>query len=93
MRLQRSILGVLVNFLLGVAWAFVLIGALYTFSSFYPFGIFYALLMAFFGVLPGLFVVVLLEYLMVGMERLEEMKKQTKLIEQFTSQEQNSITK
>lgn len=88
MRIRRSALGILVNFLLGVAWAFVLIGAFYTFSSFYRYGIVDAILMTFLGALPGLFFVVVLEYMFVAMERLEEMKKQTALLEKLTAQNQ-----
>ena len=85
MRLRRTALGVVVNFLLGVAWAFVFLGAFYTFLSFYHQSIVNAALMTFLGALPGLFVVVLLEHVIVGMQRLEELKKQTALLEKFTS--------
>ncbi len=91
MKLQRSTLGIVINFLLGVAWAFVLIGAFYTFSSFYKYNISDAILMTFFGVLPGLFLVVILEYIFIAMERLREMKKQTALLEQLTTQNQTII--
>ncbi len=86
MRLQRSTLGILINFLLGVAWAFVLIGTLYTFFSYYQIGFFSSVMMSFLGALPGLFFVILLEYLIVGMERLEELKKQTSLLEELLRQ-------
>ena len=83
MRLNRSKLGILVNFLLGVAWALVLIGVLYTFISYYRLSVIDALFMAFLGALPGLFIIVLLEYLILGIERLEEMKRQTQLLEKI----------
>ena len=91
MKLRRSILGILVNFLLGVAWAFVLIGAFYTFFSFYRIGLLDAVLMTFLGVLPGLFFVVVLEYVIVGLERLEESQKQTQLLEKLVSQKYSTI--
>ncbi len=90
MRLQRSTLGILINFLMGVAWAFVLIGALYTFFSYYQIGFFSSVMMSFLGALPGLFFVILLEYLIVGMERLEELKKQTSLLEELLRQNQQT---
>ena len=90
MRLQKSALGILINFLLGVAWAFVLIGALYTFFSYYQIGFFSSIMMSFLGALPGLFFVILLEYLIVGMERLEELKKQTSLLEKLLRQNQQT---
>jgi hypothetical protein len=83
MRLHRSVLGVLTSFLLGVAWAFVLIGAFYTFFIYYRVGIAEALVMTFLGTLPGLFFVVILEYVISGMERLEEAKKQTSLLNEL----------
>jgi hypothetical protein len=71
--------------MLGVSWAFVLIGSLYTFFSFFRFGLTEALLMTFFGALPGLFLVVLLGHILMGAERLEEMKKHTELLEKISS--------
>ena len=47
--------------------------------------------MTFFGVLPGLFFVVILEYIFVAMERLEEMKRQTVLLKKLTTQNQTII--
>jgi uncharacterized membrane protein (DUF106 family) len=75
---------------LGVAWAFVLIGAIYTFFSYYKLSAIDAVIMTFLGALPGLFLVALLEYLIVGIERLEEMKKQTKLLEKLLQEKQSS---
>lgn len=91
MKLRRSILGILANFLLGVAWAFVLIGAFYTFFSFYRVGLLDAVLMTFLGALPGLFFVVVLEYMIAGLERLEESRKQTRLLEKLVSQKHSGI--
>ena len=81
MRLRESTLGVVVNFLLGVSWASVLVGAVYTFFSFLKIGFFTAVVMSFLGALPGLFLVVLLEYIIIGAERLDEEKRQTELLE------------
>ena len=84
MRLRKTTLGILVNFLLGVAWAFVLIGAFYTFIYYYHISFFDAVLMTFLGMLPGLFLVVVLEYFIVGIERLDELKKQTALLKKIS---------
>jgi len=81
MRLHRSVLGILTSFLLGVAWAFVVIAAVYTFFLYYRVGIAEALVMTFLSMLPGFFLVVVLEYVISGMERLEEAKKQTALLD------------
>jgi ABC-type microcin C transport system permease subunit YejE len=82
--IRRSRSGVLISFLLGVSWAFVLIGAIYTFFSFYLFGLTEALLMTFFGALPGLFLVVILGHILTGAACLEEMKKHTELLEKIS---------
>ena len=88
MRLKKSALGFVVNFLLGAAWASVLIGILYSFFSYFQFSFFDGLMMALLGALPGLFGVIILEYLIVGMERLEELKKQTALLQKISEQNQ-----
>jgi len=49
-----------------------------------------AIVMTFLGLLPGLFLVAILEYLIVGIERLEETKKQTILLEKLLQQKQTS---
>ena len=86
MRIQRSKLSSLVNFLLGASWALVFISIIFTFLSYFPFSIIDAILMGFFAALPGLFLVVLLEYIMAGQEKLDEVKKQTLLLEELVIQ-------
>ena len=89
MRVHRNTLGFLINFLLGVAWALVLIGAFYTFYSYYRFSLIDAVIMTFLGALPGLFFVTVLEYMISGIERLEELKKQTAILEQMAEKMQS----
>ncbi len=83
MRLKDRSLGFVVNFLLGVAWAFVLIGAVSSFLSFYQNSFFFAVVSAFVGALPGLVAVLLLEHIVTNKEKYLELKKQTKLLEQI----------
>jgi len=83
MRLKDRSLGFVVNFLLGVAWAFVLIGAVTSFLSFYHNSFFFAIVSAFVGALPGLVAVLLLEHIITNKEKHLELKKQTKLLEQI----------
>jgi len=83
MRLKDRSLGFVVNFLLGVAWAFVLIGAVSSFLSFYQNSFFFAVVSAFVGALPGLVAVLLLEHIITNKEKYLELKKQTKLLEQI----------
>jgi len=89
MRLPSSILAFLINFLLGASWAFALIGASTLFFFFLPAGVGYAILGGFLGALPALFMVLLIEYFLMREEKLEELRKQTKLLEALVAQQQN----
>ncbi len=91
MKLATPTLGLLINFLIGTAWAFVLVGVIYTFFSFYMVSLVDAVMLSFLGALPGIFLVVILEYFIVGLQRLEEMKKQTKLLEKLVIQDQVQV--
>jgi len=83
MRLNDKPLGFVINFLLGVAWAAVLIVAATSFLSFYQHSFFFAIISAFIGALPGLVAVLLLEHIITNKEKHLELKKQTKLLEQI----------
>ena len=89
MRLQDRSLGFVVNFLLGTAWAFVLIGAVTSFLSFYQNSFFFAVVSALIGALPGLVAVLLLEHIITNKEKHLELKKQTKLLEKLLLQKEN----
>jgi len=82
MRLEDKSLSFVVNFLLGVAWASVLLGAITSFLSFYHTNIFLAIVAAFIGAIPGLLGVLLLEHVITSKEIYYELKKQTKLLEE-----------
>ena len=85
MRLKDRSLGFVVNFLLGVAWAFVLIGIVTSFLTFYTTNLFFAIVSAFIGALPGLIGILLLEHIITSKEKHEELKKQTQLLEELVS--------
>ena len=86
MRLQENTLGFVVNFLLGTAWALVFVGAITSFLSFFHNSLFYAIVYAFIGALPGLISVLLLEHIITNKEKLHELEKQTKLLEKLLQQ-------
>jgi uncharacterized membrane protein YeaQ/YmgE (transglycosylase-associated protein family) len=86
MRLKEKSLGFIVNFLLGVAWASVFIGTITSFLTFYNSSFFTAVVYAFIGAIPGLVAVLMLEYIIVSNEKYEELKKQTKLLEELLKQ-------
>ncbi len=85
MRLKKTTLSSLISFLLGTGWGMAVIGALSMFFSFAPASIFVAFLAAILGALPGLLLVVFLEYLLLKSEMLAEMKRQTHLLEQMSA--------
>ncbi len=89
MRLPSPLLSFLINFLLGASWAFALIGASTLFFSFLSVGIIYALVAAFIGALPALFMILLIEYFLMREEKLQELRKQTKLLEKLVAQKNN----
>jgi len=84
MRLENKSLGFVVNFLLGVAWASVLLGAVTSFLLVYQDSYFYALFSAIIGMIPGMVGVLLLEYFITVKETYLELQKQTKLLEKLT---------
>ena len=86
MRLSSPLLSLLVNFLLGASWAFALIGASILFFSLLNVGFIYAFIGAFLGALPALFMVLLIEYFLMREEKLKELRKQTKLLEELVAQ-------
>jgi len=90
MRLQNRPLSFVVNFLLGVAWAAVLLGAITSFLSFYQASLLLALVFAFLGALPGMVSVLLLEHIITGKEKYLELKKQTVLLEKLLIQKENN---
>jgi len=83
MRLSPRYLSLIINFLLGAAWAFVLIGAITSFFSTHHAGFLLSLVSLCIGTIPGLLFVVLIEYLITFFNKYEELKKQTKLLEKL----------
>ncbi len=90
MRLQNGPLSFVVNFLLGVAWAAVLLGAITSFLSFYQVSLLLAIVFAFIGALPGMVSVLLLEHIITGQEKYLELKKQTALLEKLLIQKEKN---
>ncbi len=86
MRLESKFLSFIVNFLLGTAWAAVLLGAVSSFLSMYQDSLFFAIVYAIMGALPGMVVVLLLEHFISSKEKQFELEKQTKILEQLLMQ-------
>jgi len=85
MKLSTPLLSLLVNFLLGASWAFAFLGATIAFFLFLEIGLIYAIIGAFLGLIPGLFLVLLLEYFFIKHEQLEELVRQTELLEKLAA--------
>jgi len=83
MRLENKPLGFVINFLLGVSWAVMFLGALTSFLSLYHDSFLLAVVSAFIGAIPGLVAVLLLEHIITNKEKLAELKKQTALLEEI----------
>ena len=86
MRLGNIYLTFVISFLLGVAWASVLLGAVTSFFAFYHDSILYALISAVIGMIPGMVGVLLLELFITTKEKHAELKKQTALLEALLSE-------
>jgi len=88
MRLENRPLGFVINFLLGVSWAVLLLGALTSFFSFFHDSLLFALVSSFIGAVPGLVAILLLEHIITGKEKLEELKRQTILLEKLADEKE-----
>jgi hypothetical protein len=81
--MRRTLAESIVSFLLGAAWAIVLLGAVLLFWSFLPFGVVIALMAGIVGSLFGLFLVVVLEVAALQFEKYRELKHQTRLLKKI----------
>ena len=77
---HRSFFEKLIYILQGASWALVVVGATTSFLKLYSLGFVTALLGAFLGSLLGLFFVVLFEIAQIQIDKLNEMKKQTEIL-------------
>jgi len=85
MKLSSPLLSFLLNFLLGAAWAFAFAGATITFYLYLELGFVFAVFSALIATLPGLLFVLFIEYFFMKQEHLNELEKQTKLLEELVS--------
>jgi len=90
MKLKDNALSFVVNFLLGIAWATVFIGAISTFLSFYSQSFLFAIVTAVIAMLPGMIGVLLLEYFMIAYDKHIELQKHTLLLQKILEEQQNS---
>jgi hypothetical protein len=81
--MQKDKFDRITSFLLGASWAFVFFGALITFETFLFLGLSLALFLTLIFIVFALFMVLALDAFSVNKQRLEEEKKQTKLLEKI----------
>jgi len=91
MRLQGIFLNFVLNFLIGVAWGVVFLGA---FSFGFPLNyenIPFTVISIVIGMVPGLLLVVLLEHLITSKEKFAELKKQTLLLQKLLDEKESKL--
>jgi len=81
--MQKDIYEKVIGFLLGASWAVVLFGALLTFKIFINFGFIIAIFATLVFIFISLFLILTIDAFLVNKQRLQEAKKQTKLLEKL----------
>jgi ABC-type lipoprotein release transport system permease subunit len=81
--LKKRNFELLISFLAGASWALVVFGALKLFMMFWHAGLLYAILGAFVGAIGGLFLVLIVEVCSIQYKKLEELKRQTEILEKL----------
>jgi len=81
--MQKDIFNRIISFLLGASWAILFFGALIIFKVFIFLGLGLSLFLTILFIIVSLFMILLLDAFSVNKQRLEELKKQTKLLEEI----------
>jgi len=81
--MKKSSLEALLSFLLGSSWAFVILGAFIVFKTFLFLGVVGAIIFTFLFLFVALVLIAGIEALMLYKENSDELKKQTKLLEEI----------
>lgn len=85
--MQKDIFDRIISFLLGASWAIIILGAIITFKLFLFLGFSLSLFITVVFIVISLFLILTLDAFAVNKERLEEVKKQTQLLENIYSQQ------
>ncbi len=81
--MNKNLLSFIVNLLQGASWALAVLLSTYLFIHTYHYGLLAAAILAFFGVLIGLFFVALFELINIQMKKLSEIQKHTELLKEI----------
>jgi len=83
--MQKDIFDKTISFLLGASWAIVLFGAIITFKTFLILGFTLSFFITILYIIISLFMILALDAFAINREKLVEIKKQTKLLEEIAS--------
>jgi len=83
--MQKDFYDKIISFLLGASWGIIFFGAYLTFKTSIVFGLTLAIFSTISFIILSLFLVLLLDAFAINRQRLEESKKQTKLLEKIYS--------
>ena len=75
----------IINIFLGASWAILVLFALFSFKLYEHHGLFIALSASVIGLFLGMLLILIFETLLAQFEKIEESKKQTKLLEEINS--------
>jgi len=78
--MKKSLFETILSFLLGISWAFLILGSALTFTTFLDLGLFSALFTTIIFAFVTLFFILMLEMMNLYRENHEENRKQTKLL-------------
>ena len=81
--MQKDKFDRIISFLLGASWAIVIFGALITFKIFLFLGLSTSVFLTLLFIITSLFMILALDAFAINREKLEEAKKQTKLLEEI----------
>ncbi|HIE34868.1 MAG TPA: hypothetical protein EYP79_01555 [Campylobacterales bacterium] len=79
--MKKTLLENVISFLLGLFWALLIISALIIFKSFYNISILFAIVVVIASSTFWLLLIIFLEIANIQIEKLKELKKQTKILE------------
>jgi hypothetical protein len=81
----------LLSLLQGASWALAIAGSVYLFLLFLPFGFIIAFIVALFSFLGAFFFVIVFEMAHIQIEKLEELRKQTALLERLNQPKSSEL--
>jgi membrane-bound ClpP family serine protease len=87
--MQKDKFDRIISFLLGASWAIVIFGALITFKSTLIFGFSLSLFITILYIITSFFMILTLDAFAINRQRLQESKKQTKLLEKISEARQS----